>query len=159
MLERIKSAIFAQGTIDFHEGLNVVLGDNKGSNSIGKSTLLMIIDFIFGGNTYISHNTDVVTNLGHHEFGFTFKFNNIEYHFVRGTENPDVVYYSNKKYEKLDGKNVNEYTKKLKQLYGLESDQLTFRAAVNTYSRVWGKENNNVKNPYIVLLKKSLIKL
>ncbi|EFV74821.1 hypothetical protein HMPREF1013_04847 [Bacillus sp. 2_A_57_CT2] len=147
MLERIKSAIFAQGTIDFHEGLNVVLGDNKGSNSIGKSTLLMIIDFIFGGNTYISHNTDVVTNLGHHEFGFTFKFNNIEYHFVRGTENPDVVYYSNKKYEKLDGKNVNEYTKKLKQLYGLESDRLTFRAAVNTYSRVWGKENNNVKKP------------
>lgn len=147
MLARIKSAIFVEKIIDFHEGLNVVLGDNNGSNSIGKSTLLMIIDFIFGGNTYTSHNSDVVANLGHHEFGFTLKFNSYEYHFVRGTENPDVVYKSNKKYEKLDQMKVNDYTKKLKRLYELESNQLTFRAAVSTYSRVWGKENNNVKKP------------
>lgn len=147
MLERIKSAIFAEGVIDFHEGLNVVLGDNKGSNSIGKSTLLMIVDFVFGGNTYISHNSDVVANLGHHEFGFTFKFNKTEYHFVRGTENPDAVYKSNNKYEKLDEMKVIDFTKILKSLYELESDQLTFRAAVSTYSRVWGKENNNVKKP------------
>jgi hypothetical protein len=147
MLERIKSAIFAEGVIDFHEGLNVVLGDNKGSNSIGKSTLLMIVDFVFGGNTYISHNSDVVANLGHHDFGFTFKFNNTEYHFVRGTENPDIVFKSNNKYEKLYEIKVNDLTKKLKRLYELDSDQLTFRTAVNTYSRVWGKENNNVKKP------------
>ncbi|GAB1770196.1 DUF2326 domain-containing protein [Priestia megaterium] len=147
MLERIKSAIFTEGIIDFHEGLNVVLGDNKGSNSIGKSTLLMIVDFVFGGNTYISHNNDVVANLGHHDFGFTFKFNNTEYHYVRGTENPDTVYKSNNKYEKLHEIKVNDLTKKLKSLYELDSDQLTFRAAVNTYSRVWGKENNNVKKP------------
>ncbi|MGR6341493.1 DUF2326 domain-containing protein [Priestia megaterium] len=147
MLERIKSAIFAEGVIDFHEGLNVVLGDNKGSNSIGKSTLLMIVDFVFGGNTYISHNSDVVANLGHHEFEFTFKFNKTEYHFVRGTENPDAVYKSNNKYEKLDEMKVNDFTKMLKSLYKMESDQLTFRAAVSTYSRVWGKENNNVKKP------------
>ncbi|OFD90562.1 hypothetical protein BWGOE13_55290 [Bacillus mycoides] len=147
MLERIKSAIFAEGVIEFHEGLNVVLGDNKGSNSIGKSTLLMIIDFVFGGNTYISHNSDVVAKLGHHEFGFTFKFNKTEYHFVRGTEDSDVVYKSNNKYEKLHEIKVNDFTKKLKHLYELESDKLTFRAAVSTYSRVWGKENNNVKKP------------
>lgn len=147
MLERIKSAIFAEGVIDFHKGLNVVLGDNKGSNSIGKSTLLMIVDFVFGGNTYISHNSDVVANLGHHEFGFTFKFNKTEYHFVRGTENPDVVYESNNKYEKLNEIKVDDFTKILKSQYELESDKLTFRAAVSTYSRVWGKENNNVKKP------------
>ncbi|WP_019412393.1 DUF2326 domain-containing protein, partial [Paenisporosarcina sp. TG20] len=141
-------SIFTEGVIDFHEGLNVVLGDNKGSNSIGKSTLLMIIDFVFGGNTYISHNSDVVANLGHHEFGFTFKFKT-EYHFVRGTENPDAVYKSNNKYEKLDENEIklNDFTKLLKSLYELESDQLTFRAAVSTYSRVWGKENDNVKKP------------
>ncbi|WP_348625134.1 hypothetical protein ABFT51_12925 [Paenibacillus peoriae] len=38
------------------------------ANSIGKSTLLMIIDFIFGGDSYIEHNDDVVSELGHHEF-------------------------------------------------------------------------------------------
>lgn len=36
-------------TIAFHQGLNVILGDNKGTNSIGKSTFLMIIDFALGG--------------------------------------------------------------------------------------------------------------
>lgn len=147
MLVRIKSAIFAEETIDFHEGLNVVLGDNKGSNSIGKSTLLMIIDFVFGGNTYISHNSDVVANLGHHEFCFTFEFNKTEYHFVRGTENSEVVYESNNKYEKLIEISVNDFTKQLKNFYELESDQLSFRSAVSNYSRVWGKENNNVKKP------------
>ncbi|WP_342503880.1 DUF2326 domain-containing protein [Lysinibacillus sp. FSL L8-0126] len=147
MLIRIKSAIFSEGTIEFHEGLNVILGDNNGSNSIGKSTLLMILDFIFGGNTYTSHNSDVVTNLGHHYFGVTFKFNNKGYHFVRGTEKPDIVYRSNKDYENLQEISINDYTKELKLLYGLESDQLTFRAAVSTFSRVWGKENYSVKKP------------
>ena len=39
--------------IQFHPGLNVVLGDDNGSNSIGKSTFLMILDFVFGGSDYI----------------------------------------------------------------------------------------------------------
>ncbi len=39
--------------IQFHEGLNVVIGDSNRSNSIGKSTMLMIIDFVFGGTDYI----------------------------------------------------------------------------------------------------------
>ncbi|WP_273850063.1 DUF2326 domain-containing protein [Guptibacillus spartinae] len=147
MLVRIKSAIFAEDKIEFHQGLNVVLGDNKGSNSIGKSTLLMMIDFIYGGNTYQNHNSDVITHLGHHDFGFTFKFDNYEYHFVRGTENPDIVYKSNEKYEKLYKMKVNDYTNKLKRYYDLASDQITFRTAVSTYSRVWGKENYNVNKP------------
>lgn len=32
--------------IRFHTGLNAVLGDDNGSNSIGKSTFLMILDFV-----------------------------------------------------------------------------------------------------------------
>lgn len=38
-----------RGRITFKEGLNVVEGDDFGSNSIGKSTFLMCIDFAFGG--------------------------------------------------------------------------------------------------------------
>ncbi|MDR4888838.1 ATP-binding protein [Fredinandcohnia sp. QZ13] len=133
MLTRIKSAIFSEETIEFHVGLNVVLGDNNGSNSIGKSTLLMILDFIFGGNTYTSYNSDVITNLGHHNFGSTFIFNNNEFHYVRGTEKPDVVYRSNKNYENLEQITINDFTKELKLLYGIESDQLTFRAAVSNF--------------------------
>ncbi|WP_054753483.1 hypothetical protein [Piscibacillus salipiscarius] len=62
MLTKIKSKIFQEEAIEFQKGLNVVLGDNKGSNSIGKSTLLMIVDFVFGGNTYTSHNKDMAEN-------------------------------------------------------------------------------------------------
>lgn len=147
MLKEIRSAIFQEETIKFHRGLNVVLGDNKGTNSIGKSTLLMIIDFIFGGKTYLSHNNDVITNLGHHDFWFTFEFNEFEYHFIRGTEDKDVVYRSNTKMEKLEVINLSDYTEGLKNHFELQARQLKFRAAVSPFSRVWGKNNYNVKKP------------
>lgn len=41
--------------IRFHAGLNAVLGDDNGSNSIGKSTFLMILDFVFGGSDYVKN--------------------------------------------------------------------------------------------------------
>ena len=43
--------------IRFNEGLNVVLGTDAGNNSIGKSTLLMIVDFAFGGTDYIEKSS------------------------------------------------------------------------------------------------------
>ena len=39
--------------VKFHKGLNVVLGTELRANSIGKSTFLLIIDFVFGGNDYV----------------------------------------------------------------------------------------------------------
>ena len=47
MLTEIICDKFIQEKIVFKNGLNVVLGDEESSNSIGKSTLLLIIDFIF----------------------------------------------------------------------------------------------------------------
>ena len=72
MLKKIICDKFIENEIVFHNGLNVVLGDDIASNSIGKTTLLMIIDFIFGGNDYINKNKDVIENLGHHTFNFIF---------------------------------------------------------------------------------------
>lgn len=147
MLTEIKSKIFKNEILKFHIGLNVVLGDNKGSNSIGKSTLLMIVDFIFGGNTYISHNKDVVAKLGQHDFYFMFKFKEVEFYFNRGTEDPNLVFRCNENYEKLDELKLDDYRKILKEQYDLESKQLKFRAGVGTFSRVWGKNNYDVKRP------------
>lgn len=48
MLKRIRCDKFREKEIIFHPGLNAVIGDEIASNSIGKSTLLMIIDFVFG---------------------------------------------------------------------------------------------------------------
>lgn len=36
--------------IKFKKGLNVVLGKEDGAMSIGKSSALLAIDFVFGGN-------------------------------------------------------------------------------------------------------------
>lgn len=54
MLKEIICDKFKQKRVEFHRGLNVVLGDDQGSNSIGKSTFLMIIDFVYGGKDYIT---------------------------------------------------------------------------------------------------------
>lgn len=52
-----------RGPINFKEGLNVVLGGESGTNSIGKSTFLMILDFVFGGKDYVKKDTDVQKNV------------------------------------------------------------------------------------------------
>ncbi|MCY8027259.1 MULTISPECIES: DUF2326 domain-containing protein [Bacillus] len=147
MLAEIRSRIFKDEIIKFHQGLNVVLGDNQGSNSIGKSTLLMILDFIFGGNTYILHNKDVITKFGDHDFGCTFKFKKGTFYFIRSTKDPKLVYKSNQNFEKLEPIKLDSYRDFLKESYNLESEQLKFRSAVSTFSRVWGKNNYDVKRP------------
>lgn len=70
MLKRIRCDKFREKEIIFHPGLNAVMGDEIASNSIGKSTLLMIIDFVFGGSEYIKTNSDAIEQLGPHEFLF-----------------------------------------------------------------------------------------
>lgn len=64
-----KEGIFKPyGKIEFHKGLNTVLGAKKADNSIGKSTFLMVIDFCFGGTDYadtrkrvmLSHMSDII---------------------------------------------------------------------------------------------------
>lgn len=66
MLREIRCEKFRTGVVTFHPGLNVVLGDENATNSIGKSTLLMLVDFVFGGSTLLEWNQDVVAELGHH---------------------------------------------------------------------------------------------
>ena len=58
MLIEMKSPAFKERgkerpPITFKEGLNVVLGKEDGAMSIGKSSTLLAIDFVFGGSTYI----------------------------------------------------------------------------------------------------------
>lgn len=57
MLTKMSSPAFKmqgkeRAPIVFKEGLNVVLGKNDGAMSIGKSSALLAIDFVFGGDTY-----------------------------------------------------------------------------------------------------------
>jgi len=68
------------GLFDFIRDLNIILGGGTGVNSIGKSTMLLIIDFVFGGNAYLS--SDAVKQLGNHNIEFVFEFDGIDYRFV-----------------------------------------------------------------------------
>ena len=141
MLLEIRCEKFRTGIVRFHSGLNVVLGDENATNSIGKSTLLMLVDFVFGGSTLLEWNKDVVDELGHHHYDFTFEFDGELHRFRRETIAPDSVYVCNTAYEVLSAIPLEEFTAFLKQAYGLVSPGQTFRAAVGLHLRVWGKEN------------------
>ena len=56
MCDEFKDHGKPRGCIRLHAGLNTVMGSASGSNSIGKSTFLMIIDFVFGGDDYSNPN-------------------------------------------------------------------------------------------------------
>jgi uncharacterized protein YydD (DUF2326 family) len=49
MLIEIRTQKFRTGAVSFRPGLNVVVGDANATNSIGRSTMLMVIDVAFGG--------------------------------------------------------------------------------------------------------------
>ncbi len=72
LVEMFSPVFMEQGeirpTIRFKKGLNVVLGKEDGANSIGKSSAMLAIDFVFGGDTYLK--SDGVKHIGHHTIFF-----------------------------------------------------------------------------------------
>ena len=82
MLKRISCDQFLENGVkrppfEFKDGLNTILGNGQNSNSVGKSTLLMIIDFCFGGNDYVDKEKDTLENIGDHKINFEFVFNGV----------------------------------------------------------------------------------
>ena len=147
MLKRIKCDKFRTPIVEFYDGLNVIAGDSKAANSIGKSTMLMIIDFVFGGNSYITKNYDAIEALGHHTFFFEFVFNDTSYYFSRSTEKHLFVSYCDSQYHSTKEVKLSEYTELLKELYNLELPSMSFRDIVSLFSRIWGKKNYDIDKP------------
>jgi Uncharacterised protein conserved in bacteria (DUF2326) len=147
MLIEIVCDKFKEEQIEFRNGLNVILGDSVATNSIGKSTLLMVLDFIFGGSTFIEHNSDVVDELGHHDYKVKFLFKDSYYLFKRGTFTPDLVYKCSEGYEEIEPISIEEYRSFLKANYNIDKYDISFRAFVSLFSRIWGKNNLDVKRP------------
>lgn len=142
-----------RGPIRFHKGLNAVLGDDNGSNSIGKSTFLMILDFVFGGTDYVKKCTDVQENVSDHTICFSFEFDGIQFHFSRNT----IDYNKVVKCEILDGKyrplegekqlSLQEYMAFLCEKYALTSDGLSWRGAVSRFIRVYKRDTLDEEHP------------
>lgn len=147
MLKRIICDKFVQQQVVFHDGLNAVVGDDIASNSIGKSTILMIIDFVFGGEDYVKKNHDVIDNLGHHLFKFSFIFDESELFFIRSTKEYKFVSVCNMNFEIQKTIKLEDFTSLLQKEYKTELEGLSFRNTIGRYFRVYGKENLNEHKP------------
>lgn len=151
MLIEIRSKAFKvkdkiRPPVTFKAGLNVILGGEDGENSIGKSSVLLAIDFVFGGSTYL--NSDAVKQVGHHTIFFCFKFKETPYYFARDTKHPDIIYICNNKYKFTDESYTQgEFVNWLKIKYNLDFPDLKFRNTVGRFFRIYGKPNCDEKEP------------
>ncbi|MBQ8329050.1 MAG: DUF2326 domain-containing protein [Lachnospiraceae bacterium] len=136
--------------IRFHQGLNAILGDDNGSNSIGKSTFLMILDFVFGGSDYVKKCTDVQENVKDHTINFTFEFDGVPFHFSRNTIDYNKVVKCDDNYKPLEGEkplSLQEYGAFLCEKYSLMADGITWRSAVSRFIRVYKRDTLDEERP------------
>lgn len=141
MLTEIRSRVLRHGPLTFGAGLNVVIGDRRATNSIGKSTVLMLVDFAFGGSAFLEHKKDAVVALGHHSYEFCFKLCGEDHYFRRDTAAPDWVHQCDLNYSSQRTIHIDDYLAWLKKCYIPKIHGLTFRALVSTFSRIWPKDN------------------
>lgn len=143
MLTRLWSPAFknkgeTRPVIEFHAGLNIVEGADGAQNSIGKSTVLQIIDFIYGGKDFL--RSDAVTlpqAVGHHVIYFTLTIQGSEYHFGRDTSRPGfVTSFSDHDWKtQIQDIPLDEYMAFLLNSYGLSNSGTSWRDLVGRFSR------------------------
>lgn len=136
--------------IRFHAGLNAVLGDDNGSNSIGKSTFLMILDFVFGGSDYVKKCTDVQENVKTHTINFAFEFDGQKYYFSRNTTEYNKVIPCDADYKPLEDHapiTVQQYWEFLCEHYGLTAEGITWRSAAGRFIRVYKRDTLDEERP------------
>lgn len=148
MLKEIQCPFFNHARIQFHGGLNVILGDDDAKNSIGKSTALMVIDFVQGGNSFIEDGAGAIKALGHHYYNFYFVFAGQLYFFSRSTDASGLVHVCDKDYARLSELPVDDYRRTLKELYGLASLESSFRSVVSPFARIWKKGGLEPDQPF-----------
>ena len=150
MLKEIRCVHFSHSPIEFHSGLNVILGDDDAKNSIGKSTVLMVIDFVFGGSTFTAKDdAGAIRELGPHRYDYSFQFGARQMYFSRDTDSPDLVRECNEAYEAQRELGLDEYNRLLKRMYGLDGLDGTFRNIVSPFSRIWKKGGLDPSHPFI----------
>lgn len=136
--------------IRFHAGLNVVLGDDNGSNSIGKSTFLMILDFVFGGIDYIQKCVDVQENVKEHTICFAFDFGGQMYYFSRNTIDYNKIVKCDAGYQALPDEkplSLQKYGEFLCEQYALSAEGTTWRGAIARFIRVYKRDTLDEERP------------
>ncbi|MBR2934224.1 MAG: DUF2326 domain-containing protein [Oscillospiraceae bacterium] len=154
MLTEIYCAAFGETKrIPFSNGLNVIQGhagdsESGGGNSIGKTSMLKIIDYAFGGKYYADSNDDIIRHVGEHDVCFTHTFNGTSYYFCRNASKPGAILWcKDSKYTPQREISEKEFGEWLVEQYGLQDLRLTFRGIIGLYSRIWNKPNKEVSRP------------
>lgn len=152
MLKEIQCDKFAPDhqIIRFNPGLNTVLGSAGGSNAIGKSTFLWIIDYVYGGESYNSLTDDIKKEIGPHTIYFTFEFEGQPYYFYRSTDDSKNVYRSDRERHFIKKFTLDEYRSFLFQEYKIALPALTFLEIAERFFRIYGRENTLEKYPLLV---------
>lgn len=135
--------------IVFHPGLNTIMGASRASNSIGKTTFLLIIDFVFGGEDYVRLNQDVRNNVGEHTINFAFVFGGEVYRFSRSIGNYMYVDECDENYQPKPNSSmhIDTYREFLSRQYGMNNLNATFRELISGYFRIYGRNNYDERRP------------
>lgn len=147
--------------IRFHAGLNTVQGTNRGKNSIGKSTVLYLVDWALGGSQFAETKTVRQPNaVGHHTVFFTYEFDGKVYYFGRSTETPDFVeeYTDNQHRQVMARHSKDQFTAWLKDKYGLGSREKSFRALLRPFTRIQESASAATRRPLATVPEEKPIK-
>ena len=157
MLMEIKCDRFGEThqAIKFKPGLNTILGSTSGSNAIGKSTFLWIIDYVFGGDSYYKISDDIEENIGPHIIYFTFQFDDHLYYFYRSTEEPKHVVRTDKNHNFINKISLDEYRNFLLEEYKVRIHNIKFSEMTERFYRIYGRENTLEKYPLLLTPRES----
>lgn len=147
--EEFKDEGKVRDPIIFRPGLNTIMGASRASNSIGKTTFLLVIDFVFGGRDYVMLNNDVTKNVGEHSIEFAFQFGDDIYRFSRSTNDLNYVVECDENYQpKPDSRMyIDTYCEFLARQYAMDNLSATFRELVSGYFRIYGRNNYDERHP------------
>lgn len=147
-----------RGPIHLNPGLNAVMGDGSTkSNSIGKSTFLMVIDFCFGGVDYVLKEEDTMRHVGDHLIKFKFEFGGIPYYYSRSTSRADYKFVNecDENYQTIRTISLGDFNHDLKAKYGMGGVDLTFRAAIGRFFRIYNRNTHNELRPLNTVARES----
>lgn len=137
-----------RGPIRLHAGLNVVVGGDDASNSIGKTTFLLAIDFALGGDSYASKKSSMKRRIGPHEVFFTHSFEgDQDYRFCRSTADYNTVWRCDDTGALVSSMTIGAFRDWLAAKYDLGELGSSFRNLQSPFLRVYGLKHEDVDRP------------
>ena len=145
MLVSIKCDAFADDIreLDIKPGLNTILGSSDGSNAIGKTTFLWILDYIFGGQRYTRLMQGIKEHTDHQVIYFTFEFDGAKKYFYRKTDEPQKVFNCDAEGHVIEDMTIEKYREFLRQSYKLDKPGLGFNGLAGHFFRIYGGGNTH----------------